>query len=112
MVFGFVAIVLSFAVLAAHFLRDGNMVLVALCLFMPVLLFFPKRAAARVLQAALVLGAIEWVWTLVTIVQHRMAVGAPYTRTAIILGAVAAFTLASALVFRMARMRRRYGLKA
>ncbi len=107
---GMAAIVLSFAVLAAHFLRDGNVAMVAVCLFMPVLLFFPKRAAARALQVALFLGALEWIRTLVGIVEVRMAVGAPYVRTVIILGIVAALTLASAFVFRAARMRRRYGL--
>lgn len=107
---GMAAVVLSFAVLAAHFLRDGNVVMVGVCLFLPVLLFFPRRAAARALQLALVLGAAEWIRTLVMIAQERMAAGAPYTRTIAILGVVAAVTLASAAVFRMPGMRRRYGL--
>jgi len=110
MAFGMTAIVLSFAVLAAHFLREGSVIMVAVCLFMPVLLFFPRKGAARVLQAALALGAIEWIRTLVTIVHERMAAGMPYTRTMIILAAVAAWTLASAFVFRMPRLRRRYDL--
>jgi hypothetical protein len=111
MAFGMVAVVLSFAVLAAHFLRDGSVVMVAVCLFLPVLLLFPRKGAARVVQAALVLGTIEWIRTLVTIVQERMTAGMPYTRTMIILAVVAALTLASALVFRMPRMRRRYDLE-
>jgi hypothetical protein len=111
MAFGMVAVVLSFSVLAAHFLRDGSVVMVAVCLLLPVLLFFPRKGAARVVQAALVLGTIEWIRTLVTIVQERMAAGVPYTRTMIILAVVAALTLASALVFRMPRMRRRYDLE-
>lgn len=112
MALGFAAVALVFAVLAAHFLREGSMIMVAVSLFVPVLLFYPRKWAARVVQAALVLGAIEWAWTLYAIVQHRMAAGVPYTRTMIILGAVALLTLAAGLVFRMPRMRRRYGLES
>jgi hypothetical protein len=111
MVFAVIPIVLSFVVLAAHFLRDGSVVMVAVCLFLPVLLFFPRKGAALVVQAALVLGAIEWIHTLVVIVQERMAAGVPYTRTMIILAVVALWTLASVFVFRMPRMRRRYDLE-
>jgi hypothetical protein len=111
MALGMIAVVLSFGVLAAHFLRDGNVAMVALSLSMPVLLFFPRPAAARALQIALVLGAVEWIWTLVAIAQDRIAAGVPYTRTAIILGVVAAVTCASALAFRIRGMRRRYGLE-
>jgi hypothetical protein len=111
MAFGVTAVVLSFAVLAAHFLREGSVIMVAVCLFLPVLLFFPRKGAALAVQAALVLGAIEWIRTLVIIVQERMAAGVPYTRTMIILAVVAAWTLASVFVFRMPRMRRRYDLE-
>jgi hypothetical protein len=41
----------------------------------------------------------------------RAAAGAPYLRMALILGAVALFTLLAALVFRNARVRRFYGLR-
>ena len=107
---GVTAIVLSLGVLAAHFLFHGNLPMVALCVFMPVLLLVPQRVVARVLQAALVLGALEWIRTLVDLVQERMAVGAPYLRSVFILAGVAAFTLAAAFAFRIPAMRKRYGL--
>jgi len=110
MALGIAALVLSFGVLAAHFLFHGSMAMVAVSVFMPVLLFFPRRAVARVLQIALVLGAIEWVRTLVDLAQERMAAGAPYLRSMLILSVVAALTLACALVFRIPGMRKRYGL--
>ncbi len=109
-VFGMLAVALSFAVLAAHFLRDGNVAMVAVSLFLPVLLFIPKAAVARLLQVALLLASLEWLRTLVAIVQERMAAGVPYTRTVIILAVVALLTLASAFVFHLRAMRRRYGL--
>lgn len=110
LVLGMLPIVLSFLVLGAHFLRSWDIVLVAVCAILLVLAFVPRRWAARVVQVGLVMATLEWVRTLVLIVQERMAYGAPYTRTAIILGAVAACTLASTLVFRTRAMRTRYRL--
>ena len=42
------------------------------------------------------------------LVQQRLALGQPWQRMALILCAVAAFTAASALVFRSAALRARY----
>lgn len=108
---GMMAVALSFVVLAAHFLRDGNMVMVALSLFLPVLLFIPRPIVARVLQVALLLASLEWLRTMMTIVDVRAAAGMPYTRTVVILAVVALLTLASAFVFHTRAMRRRYGLE-
>lgn len=110
LVLGITPIVLSFLVLGAHFLRSSNYVLVAVCVVLIMLPFVPQRWAARTVQAALVLATLVWIWTLVLIVQERIAYGAPYTRTAIILGAVAVWTVASTLVFRTRAMRKRYHL--
>jgi hypothetical protein len=107
---GLLLVVLSFLVLGAHFLRSGDVLLVAACILFAMLLLVPRRWAARAVQVALVIGTVEWLRTLFLIVQERMALGAPYMRTAIILGVVAAVTLASTLVFRMRALRRRYGL--
>jgi len=108
--FGMLAVVSSFAVLAAHFLRGGHSVLVAIALFLPVLLFFAKPAIARLLQVALMAASIEWIHTMIVIAQERMAAGVPYTRSVLIIAGVALFTLASAFAFHLPAMRRRYGL--
>ena len=73
--------ILSAVLLAAHFLRDGQIFVVVLCLL---------------LQGLLVIGALEWLRTLWTMVQVRQAMDEPWTRLALILGVVAAFTLATA----------------
>jgi predicted transcriptional regulator len=57
----------------------------------------------------LLLGALEWLRTAAMLVQQRLALGTPWLRLAIILGVVALLTAAAALVFRSARLRRRYG---
>jgi len=107
---GILPIVISFALLAAHFLRVSQFALVALCVFFPVLLAIPKRWAARSVQLALIAAAIEWSLTLVLIAQQRIASGLPYTRTVLILAGIVAFTLASVFAFLLPAMRKRYQL--
>jgi hypothetical protein len=102
-------IILSFVLLAAHFFRFGQIALVALALLLPLLLLVRTQWAARVMQVALLLGAAEWVRTIIVFASARMAVGYPYLRMTLILGAVALFTAGSALLFRMPSLRARFG---
>lgn len=105
-----VPVVLSLLVLAAHFLREGNLFLVIICVALAGLVAVPRRWAARTLQGALVLGAVEWLRTVVALHRIRVAEGLPATRMVIILVAVAAVTGLSALVFRARRARARFRL--
>ncbi len=107
---GIAPVVISFALLAAHFLRASQLALVVLCVALALLLAIPRRWAARAIQAALVAGAIEWMLTLVLIVQQRMAGGLPYLRTMLILAGVIVFTLACVFTFLLPAMRMRYRL--
>lgn len=101
---------LALLLLAAHFYRADRMVLAVLCAALTLLLAVPRPWAARTLQAALVLGAIEWLRTLASFAATRVAVGQPYLRLALILGAVAAFTLLAACVFQHRALRSRFRL--
>ena len=103
-----IPVFLSGLVMAAHFLRSGNLILVLACLAFPWLVLIRKTWVPRLLQVALGLGAISWLWTLVEIAQTRMAVGAPWVRMALILGAVALVTALSGLVFETRSLRARY----
>jgi len=103
-------VMLSLLVLGAHFLRGGNVVLVVLVLVGIGLLGLRRPWVARLVQAALVLGALEWVRSLVQLTGQRMQEGQPATRLVLILGSVALFTLLSALMFRTTRLRLRFGL--
>ncbi|MBK9090916.1 MAG: hypothetical protein IPL90_18485 [Holophagales bacterium] len=94
-------VVLSALVLAAHFFRSRQLPLVALSLAVPLLLFVRERWSARVVQAGLVLGALEWVRTLAYFAGQRMEVGRPWGRLAVILGVVATLTALSALAVRV-----------
>lgn len=103
--------VLAILLLGASFFRAGNEVLLVACVLLLGLVAVPRPWAARIIQAALVLGAARWVMVAWMIGAARAAVGAPYLRMAVILGAVALFTLLAALVFRSDRLRRFYGLR-
>lgn len=101
---------LSLLVLAAHFYRAGQYALVVATLALSSLFAVRKPWAARTLQAALLLGAAEWIRTTAVFVGLRQDVGRPWGRLAIILGAVTLLTALSALLFESARLRKRYGL--
>jgi len=101
---------LSALLLAAHFLRARMYPLVAVSLAFPFVLLLTRRWSVRLVQTALVLGALEWVRTMLQLVMIRQAAGQPWTRMAIILGSVAALTAASCLVFRLGPLKERYKL--
>ena len=101
---------LALATLAAHFYRAAAWPLVLACLLLIALLGLRRAWAARLVQAALLLGAIEWARTAALLVQQRATLGQPWLRLLLILVAVALLTAAAALAFRASRLRRRYGL--
>lgn len=103
-------VVLSLLVLAAHFLRAGNLLMVIVLLTIVGLLAVRRPWAAYTAQAALVIGVVEWIRTLITLAAERAKSGEPGERMVLILGSVAFVTGFSTLVFGTARMRRRYGL--
>lgn len=101
---------LSYLLIAAHLLRDGNLPMVAASLAFPFLLLVRRPWAARLVLIGLILAAMEWVWTANVIAQDRQALLEPWTRMAVILGSVAAFTLLSTLVFLLKSVRDRYSI--
>lgn len=105
-------VILSCLALSAHFLRAGSVPAVIVCLGALLLLLVRKRWAARLTQVILLLGALEWVRTMLVLVAARRGLSEPWIRMAAILSAVALFTAASALVFETARLRERYSRAA
>ncbi len=69
-----------------------------------------RAAAERIVQAALIVGVVEWIKSAMALMHERQAAGEPYTRMLVILGAVAAFTLVSAILFESGRLQRHFGL--
>ena len=105
-----IPVVLSLTVLGAHFLRYGHEIGVIGSLVLIALLLLRHPWVARLVQVALVLGALEWVRTLFSLLQVRAAMGEPVTRMVIILGSVALVTLASAFLFQTRPLREVYRL--
>ena len=103
-------IVLSLVALGAHFTRYGSEPGVIAAVVLIGLLFLRRAWVARLVQVALVLGTIEWLWTMYTLLQMRTAQGAPATRMILILGAVALVAFGSALLFQTKRLKRVYRL--
>ncbi len=103
-------VILSLLVLAAHFSRADNTFLLVIVFILILVLFIRKPFAARIIQVSLVLSALEWVWTAFYLAAARMENDQPWIRLVIILGFVSLFTLASALVFYSAGLKKRYGL--
>ena len=104
-------IVLSLVVLGAHFMRYGNSLAVFGLAMLIGMLFIRRLWVARLIQAVLVLGALEWVHTIYLLVQMRAAQGEPFTRMLIILGVVALITACSALLFESSTLRKIYRQK-
>jgi hypothetical protein len=105
-----IPVLLSFLLLAAHFLRSGNLILIGLCLALPLVLLVRRPGSARLVQVALVLGGLEWARSLWVLASRRAGAGEPWLRMALILGAVGLLTILSVLVFRHRSLRRRYSL--
>jgi hypothetical protein len=102
--------VLACVLLAAHFYRAGALPLALLSAALPLLLAIPRPWAARAMQVALLLGALEWLRTLAAFAAVRMAQGQPVVRLVVILVTVALFTAGSALVFRQPTVKARFRL--
>ena len=107
-VFLYLPIVLSLLVLGAHFLRYDNLVGVIAALALLGLLFVRRGWAARVVQVALLLGALEWAQTLYRLAQARAAQGLPATRMVVILGVVIGVCALSAWLFETKKLQRIY----
>jgi len=93
-----VMVIISSLLIGAHFFRWGYYPLVIVSLLFPVLLAVRRAWTTGVVRLLLVLAAIEWIRTLIMLVAERRATGMPWTRLLIILGSVAIFTIASAIM--------------
>ena len=103
-------VLLSALLLVAHFSRADNLIMILVSLAVPAALLIKRPMAARAVQVGLLLGALEWVRTLMAIALRRHELGEPWLRMAIILGTVALVTALSALVFQTTNLKNRFSL--
>jgi hypothetical protein len=109
MAFRLLPVLLSAVLLAAHFSRHDIPVLAVASLAFPAVLLIRRPWVPRVVRAALLLSAVEWIRTGVALGRARVAAGEPWVRMAAILGVVALATALATLVFRLPAVRARYG---
>lgn len=91
-------------------MRDGSEIGVVVAIVLIGILFVRRGWAARVVQAALMLGALEWVLTLYELAWTYTARGDPPARMYFIIGSVTAVTLVSALLFQTKTLKETYNL--
>jgi hypothetical protein len=103
-----VPVVLSTLLLAAHFLRSGHGLAVLLVLLSPLLLVLRRTWSTRALQLVLILGALEWLRTLLVLARLRAALDQPWLRMAAILAVVALVAVLGALSLEARPLRQRF----
>jgi len=104
-------VILAFGLLAAHFSRANMPPAVVVTLITPFLLLIRKPWIARSIQVLLLIGAAEWIRSMLGYIQVRKEIGEDWGRLAIILVTVALLTACSALVFRGKSLKKRYHLE-
>lgn len=109
MFFRLLPAILSLVVLAAHFARIGNWLVVGLLVACIALLWMRRPWVAYSIQTILVMGIIIWILTAVGIVLVRIQNGEDWLRTAVIIGGVTFFTGYAAWHFRHPRLRAWFG---
>ncbi len=100
-------IVVTFLI-AAHFLRMGNVIAVVLCLLAPLLFLVRQRWSLLLLQWLTYVAAVVWLATAWQIVAPRWSSGEPWLRAAAILVAVAAINVLAGGLLRSRTMQERY----
>lgn len=104
-------VILSFLLLAAHFSRQDQFIIVLACLAMLGLLFIRQVWSVRIIQAVLLVGGIEWILSMLRYIAQRKSIGDDWSRLAIILSVVALFTVLSGLVFLSKKLKAHYRIK-
>lgn len=94
--------------LGAHFLRAGNLALVALCLAAPLLFAWRSRWSLIALQLLAYCATASWIAVAMQLVQMRQQLGQPWTVAVIILGSAALLTLLAGLLLNSRAIRLRY----
>jgi len=94
--------------LGAHFLRAGDLALVALCVAAPLLFLYRARWSLLALQFLAYCATGTWIGVAIRLVEVRQQLGQRWTAAVVILGSVALFTLAAGLLLNARAITQRY----
>jgi len=85
-------LIITYLLLSAHFLRDGDTLLSIACLIIPFLLFIKKKWSLIVVQLFTYLGVIVWIMTLINLINERVQSNDQWIRMILILLLIIALT--------------------
>ena len=94
--------------IAAHYLRAGDLLTAVLCLASPLLFFLRRRWTLPLLQGLAYAAAANWLWTAWELVLLRRASGQSWLLAAAILVGVAAVSALAGALLRSEVARRRF----
>jgi hypothetical protein len=100
MIIRIVVYVIATWLVAAHFLRAGDLILTALCLATPLLFFVRERWSLLVLQGLAYVACLVWLLTAWQIIGMRRFLGEPWQLSAVILLTVAAYSVVAGALLR------------
>jgi len=103
-----VLMLLAALLLAAHFFREGRFLLVAVCVAAPLLFLWKRRWSLVLLQLLAYAAAATWIVVAIRLVEVRQQTGRSWTVAALILGAVALFTLVAGALLNSRSVARNY----
>ncbi len=93
-----ICIILSYVLIAAHFLRAGNLTLALGLALFPAILFIRHRFSEWLIRAGLIFSLVVWLKTLFWLWKIYQIHHLPFTRPALILGAVILFTFSTLIL--------------
>jgi ABC-type phosphate transport system permease subunit len=99
---------LSALLIAAHFLRSGQIVLATFCLLAPLLFLYRRRASLIALQMFSGMAVVIWLYTAGRLVMVRMAQGQSWKTAATLLVTVALASLVATLLLNGESIRAKY----
>lgn len=111
MFFRVIPLILASLMLSAHFYRHWNYPLMILSLLVPSLLFIKRRWSLIAVQVCTILGVGVWISTIVDIAKERITMEVPWGKMAVILGAVALFTIFAGLLLNSSKVKDKYPRK-
>lgn len=102
-----ILIIFTWLLLAAHFSRADNTLLMILSLMAPLLLLIKRGWSLRILQGFTFAGAIVWIYTTWKLAEARISSGDDWIRMAVILTVVALITIAASILIGSGKARKR-----
>jgi hypothetical protein len=103
-----IPLVIASLLMAAHFLRGGNIGLVLASILVPLLLLIRKRWSLILVQLSAYAAAVIWVYGTIRLVQERMLLARPWSSAVIILSSVALFSVFAGLLLNSRKVKDRY----